>query len=324
VSASSDAFERSIHRIHELIEQPGTEVTWDDRVPDPDNPSRQRQIDISIRRDGRLTLVECRLHQARQDVKWIEELVRRRASLNADGVIAVSESGFTEGAIKKARRFGIVLRDLRDLTSSEVSESGRSHVTLLYFYTYTDVELTLTFQSSGFVMEEANALAEAFRKSREAAAIFDTVADQADTRKLLYRQAFDLAEPFEYTLQTKDFLLAGRLVSTAKIAGRISLVEHEVDGLAVRAYGSPETDGMSRDVFVERFALGETGVVHDGGAVSFIVDVSSFEMPPLSQLRYVRLKGSVENDMASFEVVGIERFQVATGPFNLSLVLEGA
>jgi hypothetical protein len=56
---ASKAFEQQIHRILELLEGSGAEVTWDDHIPDPDNPSRLRQIDITIRRDGKLTLVAC-------------------------------------------------------------------------------------------------------------------------------------------------------------------------------------------------------------------------------------------------------------------------
>src|SRR5206468_1211682 len=98
----SEKFEQQISRIHQLIEQAGSEVTWNDDLPDPDNPSQPRQIDVTIRRDGKLTLVECRIHRERQDVKWIEELIGRRVSLHADAVIAVSFSGFTKGAILKA------------------------------------------------------------------------------------------------------------------------------------------------------------------------------------------------------------------------------
>ena len=323
MSTSSAVFEKFVHRIHELIEQPGTEVTWDDRVSDPDNPRQQRQIDISIRRNGRLTLVECRLHRARQDVKWIEELIGRRASLNADGLIAVSDSGFTEGAIKKARRFGVVLRDLKDLTDSEVLEWGRSHTALLYFYVYTDVGLTLTLEEPEFVKQDAEKLAEAFRFSPNAAAIFNAVADQIDTRQLLPRRAFDLAEAFEYALQREEFVLAGRQVSTIKIAGRVSLIEREMDCFAVRAYGSPETYGVNRDVFVEQFAHGETSVVHNGTTVSFVVDVSSLQMPPLSQLRFVRLKGKVETEMAFLEIVGVERFRISPGALSLTFVGRG-
>jgi hypothetical protein len=65
-------FEQQIERIHQLLEAEGVKVTWNDRIPDPDNLSQPRQIDISIRRDGTLTLVECRIHKNPQDVTWID------------------------------------------------------------------------------------------------------------------------------------------------------------------------------------------------------------------------------------------------------------
>lgn len=74
-------FERQIERIHQLLEAEGATVTWDDRIPDPDSPSQPRQIDVSIRRDGKLTRVECCIHKEPQDVTWIEELMGRRTSL---------------------------------------------------------------------------------------------------------------------------------------------------------------------------------------------------------------------------------------------------
>src|SRR3990167_4837804 len=103
---ASKKFEKQIKRIHDLIEQPGSRVTWNDHIPDPDNPVQPRQIDITINRDNSLTIIECRIHAKKQDVKWIEELIGRRMSLKADAVIAVSASGFTEGAIKKAKAYG--------------------------------------------------------------------------------------------------------------------------------------------------------------------------------------------------------------------------
>jgi hypothetical protein len=36
------------HRIHELLDGSGADVTWKDRVPDPDNPKQQRQIDVTV------------------------------------------------------------------------------------------------------------------------------------------------------------------------------------------------------------------------------------------------------------------------------------
>ena len=76
-----DALERQVHRIHELLVRSHEDVTWNDHIPDPDNSKQLRQIDITIRRDGKLTLIECRLSRRRQNVKWVEELVGRRQSL---------------------------------------------------------------------------------------------------------------------------------------------------------------------------------------------------------------------------------------------------
>jgi hypothetical protein len=116
-SPSHERFERQIERIHQLLEAEGATVTWNDHIPDPENPSQPRQIDVAIRRDGSLTHVECRIHKGAQDVTWIEELMGRRISLNADVVIAVSASGFTKTAREKAKGYGIHLRNLESLSA---------------------------------------------------------------------------------------------------------------------------------------------------------------------------------------------------------------
>jgi hypothetical protein len=67
-------FEKQVERILRILEAEGASITWNDRIPDPDHPGQLRQIDVSVRREGRLTLVECRAHARPQDVKWIEEL----------------------------------------------------------------------------------------------------------------------------------------------------------------------------------------------------------------------------------------------------------
>lgn len=49
-------FEQRISRIHQVLEADGSLITWNDRVPDPDNPGQQRQIDISIKRGANMVL----------------------------------------------------------------------------------------------------------------------------------------------------------------------------------------------------------------------------------------------------------------------------
>lgn len=111
MTKESDDFEKQITRIHELLEGSNAAVTWNEKIPDPDNPSQPRQIDFTIKNSDSFTIGECRFRKQPEDVKWIEELIGRKISLKADGVIAVSASGFTQGAIKKASAHGVVLRN---------------------------------------------------------------------------------------------------------------------------------------------------------------------------------------------------------------------
>ncbi len=127
-------FEKLISRVIRQLVESGARVIWNDRIPDPDNPGRFRQVDIVIDRDGQKTHIECRNHKTPQDVQWIEELIGRRASLGAMSMLAVSSSGFTIGAIRKAERFGIFLHELSELTPDQVNSWGsQSTVEVLYF-----------------------------------------------------------------------------------------------------------------------------------------------------------------------------------------------
>jgi len=120
---NSEASEQQIHRIHELLEGSAAEVNWNDHVSDPDNPSQQRQINVSIKRDGKVTLVECRDRQSPQDVTWIEGLFGRHVSLKVDTTIAVSSSGFTAGALSRMPLLS-VCSTVRALSESVTSFSN--------------------------------------------------------------------------------------------------------------------------------------------------------------------------------------------------------
>lgn len=127
-------FERLIERIHKILEPDNSFVQWDEKIPDPDNPSQARQIDIIIRHPDYVKFIECRIHKKAQNVKWIETLIGQKCSLNIDKIIAVSATGFTKGAIKKAERFGIELRKLEELTDEEVLEWKAPSICYLLFY----------------------------------------------------------------------------------------------------------------------------------------------------------------------------------------------
>jgi hypothetical protein len=185
MSKESDAFERRIHRVHELIDGADAEVTWNDRVPDPDNPKRSRQIDITIRRGITLTLVECRLHSEPQDVTWIEELIGRRTSLNASAVIGVSASGFTEGAVLKAKAHGIFLRDLEQLTPAEIERWGLTVAMTVHYYEFSDIALDLLFRPDIIPRPDMSVLAEGLKTYHGRQLLFNAASEELEKLKLL-------------------------------------------------------------------------------------------------------------------------------------------
>lgn len=153
------ALERRVCRIHQLIEESGAKVEWNESIPDPDNPAQSRQVDVTIRRGGFLTLVECRLHRAPQGVKWIEELIGKRVSLQADAIIAVSASGFTQGAVSKAEKFGVLLRDLHGLSDAEIKLWGAKSTLLAEYYELSEINIVLDVEGDPSEKEQEDVTA---------------------------------------------------------------------------------------------------------------------------------------------------------------------
>lgn len=147
MSKTSDEFEKRIAELQLLLSESGTIVKWNDKIPDPDNPTQARQIDATVNNGTTTIHVECRIHADKQDVKWIEELYGRKESLGADGLIAVSSSGFTAGAIKKAARFNIALRHLQRITPEDVSEWGEFADVFYEYFAFDSVRIIPFFAS---------------------------------------------------------------------------------------------------------------------------------------------------------------------------------
>jgi len=304
----STAFEQQIHRIYELLEGPGAEVTWDDHVPDPDNPPRLRQIDVTVRRDGKLTFVECRDHQSRQDVTWIEELEGRRASLGADTIIAVSSSGFTDGALQKARRFGIIPRDLRELTDFEIKAWGGQVAVTLYFYQYSDLELALCFRSESVPRLNIDVVKAELKSSSAMQSLFNAAAEQLGTLNFLGEEHAGRTVKFGIRLQLLGFQLSGESVIEVEFRGNACLISKEVVSRAILAYGEP--DESLRETTVETFCLGKTSIIHDANRISVFLDISEVETQPFRQFRFFRLAGHDEMDHEAIELLGIEKLWV--------------
>jgi len=318
---ASEAFEQQIHRIHELLDGSDADVTWNDRIPDPDNLAQPRQIDITIRRDGKLTIVECRIHKARQQVKWIEELIGRRQSLAADATIAVSSSGFTKGALAKAKRYGILVRDLRELTDQEIESWGRLVELTLYFYQYSDLEIGLLFNAHSIPKLDDSLLKAEMKSYPGIQSLFNAAAQELGTINLLDPKQSNVVVKFNIQCRLEDFRLCGEDVVEVGFRGSARLLSKKIMSPAVFTYGVPSTSAMQRDAVIERFELGETSIIHDAARVSILLDVSRLEIPRFCQFRFARVSSPEQMDIQSFALQGVDKLWVPGGRMKIRIAM---
>lgn len=282
MKVNSEKFEKYVYKIHELIERSGSLVTWNDHLQDPDNPDQARQIDITIKRENILTLIECRIHKKPQDVTWIEELIGRRKSLQADVIIAVSASGFSIGAIKKAESYGIILRDFQSLTEQEVQEWGYKTHVMITFLQYKDV-----FLDFGLIPKYQNILypeifkKEAMSNSNLIYLLFQEVAfkiDDIQNNKTWKSGKINMK--FTYP---EELIIAGFAVKEVIFSAHVTKIDQELNIPAVFVYGDPQNNGLSREVFFEKMELGDSEIIQSKDIVSISLDFSSIKPPPNCQ-----------------------------------------
>ena len=320
MSKESDDFEIMITRIHEILEDEGAIVEWNDKIPDPDNPSQPRQIDVTVRKDDVFNIIECRLHKDKQNVKWIEELIGRRISLEADSVIAVSSSGFTSGAIKKANKYGVVLKDLITLTEDDILGWTKGINIHLLFFRYSEFHLKLIFNDedlNGLSIENLHRDLQKYIGFRTLfTAHLDTLEDRISLAEI---KKNDRPIDFMAQFSIEDFFLDGRQVQSVETKGVahletiiLAIPEHE-------AYGDPADSGVERDVYIQKYNMGQTRVIHRGEDISVTLDLSKMELPPYWQFRYVELHGGGWHNHECFEMISPEKIIMKVDGINLSI-----
>lgn len=304
----SDKFEHQIRRIHQLIEQPDSVITWNDRIPDPDNPKQPRQIDITIRRDNKLTLVECRIHKEKQDVKWIEELIGRRASLKGDAVIAVSASGFTEGAILKAKKFGIILRDVVSLTEEEISAWGHSTTVTLTFYKYKNVhiifkvprELTRPKLIDAIMKELTNHKNKFYN-------LFEVISGKLDKQKFNGRICH-----FKVPASMNDpIFIDDKSIQDISFEARVKPIQKVLCIPSVVVYDAPRVPSSNRNIFVEIVELGNFEITQSSNDVFIAMDLSPIESPKNCHFRFVELDFKRNVTFEKVEILGMPKMKIS-------------
>ncbi len=299
---ASDAFEQQIQRIYALLANSGAEVKWNDHILDPDNPSQPRQIDVTIRRAGVLTLVECRQYKSRQDVKWIEELIGRRISLAAHAVIAVSSSGFTAGARSKANKHGVILRDLQRLSDQEIASWGLRVALKLFFYQYSNLEVSLLFEGESILKIDSEQVKSELRYHPCVQSLFNAAAQKLGEANLIADEQPGRTVEFGLRLEFDGFQLCGAPVLEVSFTGKARLIMLEVAPSLVYAYGEPNKDFALREAMIQAFSsLGKTSITYSGSRIWTFLDLSKLEIPPFCQFRFWRQDAGQELDHEAIE-----------------------
>jgi hypothetical protein len=134
VSRKGREFEQQVERLKAAFAPMGVIVTSPDFFPDRVT-GVLREVDVGIRGlfGDQFGTLECRDRVSVQDATWIEQLVTKREDIGASFTIAVSSSGFSEGAVKKARHYKIGIGQTRELVPAELLEwIGVGEVTCSY------------------------------------------------------------------------------------------------------------------------------------------------------------------------------------------------
>lgn len=267
--SKSQEFEKLVSRIHRLLSDDKAKVTWNEKIPDPDNERQSRQVDVLINREDVITHVECRTHNKPQDVKWIEELIGRRISLNADFIIAVSDSGFTKGAIKKAKRYEIILRNLKELSDNEIVKWGRKSKVTLTFYGFLNIGLRLLFQKHTEL--DLKSVSEDLQlKTEFIDALFNTIKYELNKQK-----DFNYPLSIFWTTQAHNMFLCGKKLEGIKIRTEVHTFKENLEIPSVSFYSEyhPENYDVNNTI-VEKNSEIELEVIKSNAEVSIMLNLS--------------------------------------------------
>ena len=307
MTQASDEFEKMISRIHRLLEGDDASVDWNERIPDPDNPKQGRQIDVLVRKDGLKTLIECRLHKEPQDVTWIEELIGRRLSLDANAVVAVSASGFTSGAIKKADRYGVLLKDVNRLTDEEICSWPKSINLSVLYYRYEDFKLSFSFAMDDLEKLDTDQIQQELQKYVGFNSLFTAQLDALEGKKLILKENRNKHVTFAVKFTLEDFELCGCDVKEIRAEGIAYLEEIKLQVPEVLAYGEPGAQSEERNVYIQNYNLGETKVIYHDGRISLSIDLSKLDVPPYWQFRYLDVSSEFEHYTDLLEIIHPEK-----------------
>ncbi|UXT85141.1 restriction endonuclease [Agrobacterium tumefaciens] len=269
----STEFEKLQNRIFSLISADAQSVDWNARIEDPDTGA-PRQIDVLIvDKSGRRIDVECRLHDAVQDVKWIEELIGRRSSLRMDDMIAVSNSGFTRHAVKKAAAFNIGLYDIDVISDDDIKSWLNRPEVKARFLTFDRLDVVpVVSMESSLRISETSCLT---RNGRDG-----LFAVMALLRNVVQAEHCD-GRPIRATLPVEGFLFGDEPLRYMVCQFSVQTTNQHAQCTRARLQGAVTE---SRDINISNFAHSVPEILEFRGKVSVIATTEALKIPPNSIL----------------------------------------
>ncbi|UWU26023.1 restriction endonuclease (plasmid) [Rhizobium sp. CB3060] len=269
MTKSWEEFEKLQSRIFSLIEADAQKIEWNHLQKDPDT-GEIRQIDVLIiDAAGRRIDVECRLHTSPQDVTWIEALLGRKLSLGFDDMIAISASGFTENAIKKALRFGIKLYDLSVLSDNDIRSWVNKPLVTAHFLTFDRLNIVSVVSESA----EASILKDpSFRRHGQDGFI----AVMAYIRKIAELYPCH-GQKMRLTLPVDHFLVGGQPLRYLQCQFLATQTAQKAECTLARLQG---VAGEKRDISIASFDHSVPEIIEFEGNVSVIGSTEKLTVPP--------------------------------------------
>lgn len=118
---------------------------------------RKREVDVLIEfydnnNINRKLAIECRDRKNVQDVMWIEQLQQKKEDLSLDYILATTTSDFTQSAIKKAKKHGIIIEKAESFNINSIKEVTTNEFFYdAFFFKFTFEELKFLVRDKGYI-----------------------------------------------------------------------------------------------------------------------------------------------------------------------------
>jgi hypothetical protein len=250
-------------------------------------------------------------------VTWVEELIGRRLSLRANAVVAVSSSGFTQGAWRKAEALGVILREFGNLTPEEIATWGKGTQVFLQYVRIGRVDLNLVVPVS-LVHRVASSVLEFKKGDGDPWPIGELFKGFAEHLREIDRP-HGVAR---LQIFTNDLYFLGRKIEEIVIQGQFERLEIPLLLPAVQVYGSPNETPRKREVAIEKIVDTDMEIIRTPKGAFLIFDLSVVEPIDNAYFQSVLFHNRDDLLILGFGVVGKREPHLDFRAFTVRTILK--